>query len=114
MVFKADFRGVAVLVGMVPGKERKELVERLANNRTTDNRPAHNPTVHHNPQRGSHREIALASDWNELDARASRLNPRTIVFDDGILPADTSLGRATRRLAVFAPVTVLASSDKQS
>ena len=100
----ACLRGVAVLVGMAQGQERNELVDQLSYDRLALN----------SPQRQTHREIALASDWTELAARATRLNPQAIIFADSILPADVSLEAAARRLAIFAPVTVVASSEKQS
>ncbi|MGH9865172.1 MAG: histidine kinase dimerization/phospho-acceptor domain-containing protein [Candidatus Acidiferrales bacterium] len=106
MGFKTDFRGVASLVGMIPGKERDDLVERVAGNHIGRNAPIHNDD--------HHREIAQASDWTELETRAARLNPQTIVFDDSILPAHVSLEEATRCLAIFAPVIVVAPSEKQS
>jgi len=111
MGFKIGFRGVAALVGMVPGNTRDDLVGRLA----------HDPSARRlsnclsgNAGSGNHREIARASHWIELNARAPRLNPHAIVFDDSILPADISLHEAARRMALFAPVIVIAPSEKQS
>ncbi|HVA17492.1 MAG TPA: histidine kinase dimerization/phospho-acceptor domain-containing protein [Candidatus Dormibacteraeota bacterium] len=97
-------RGVAVLVGMAEGQERNELIDRLSCNRLALNSPQHQ----------IHREIALASDWTELAARATRLNPQAIIFGDSILPADVSLEEAARRMALFAPVIVIAPTEKQS
>ena len=97
-------RGVAVLVGMAQGQERNELIDRLSSNRLALNSPQHQ----------IHREIALASDWTELAARAARLNPQAIIFDDSILPADVSLEEAARRMALSAPVIVIAPTEKQS
>jgi len=107
MGLKTSFRGVVALVGMTPGSTRDDLVERLA----------HDPLARclsGNDGRGNHREIARASHWSELTARAARLNPQAIVFDDSILPADVSLQEAARRLALFAPAIVIAPSEKQS
>jgi hypothetical protein len=105
MGFKTSFRGVAALVGMVPGSTRDDLVERLAHDHLAR-------CLSNNSGRGNHREIARASHWTELKARAARLNPQTIVFDDSILPADVSLEEAARRMALFAPVIVIAPSEK--
>lgn len=109
------FQGVAVLVGMPPGKERDELITRLADNR------AARGSVHDSPNaltndgpRRRQRDIALASHWVELEARAARLNPRTIIFDDNILPVGVSLEEAARRMALFAPVTVIMPFEKQA
>ena len=107
MGFKTSFRGVAALVGMVPGDTRADLVDRLEHN-------AFNRCLSDNDSSGNHHEIAPASHWIELKARAARLNPQTIVFDDSILPPDVSLEEAARRLALFAPVIVIAPSEKQS
>ena len=107
MSLKTSFRGVATLVGMVSGHTRDDLVERLA----------HDPLAQrlsNDGGYGNHREIARASHWTELNARAARLNPQTIVFDDSILPPDVSLEEAARRMALFAPVIVIAPSEKQS
>lgn len=107
MGLKTSFRGVAALVGMVPGNTRDDLVERLA----------HDPLARrlsNNDGYRNHREIARASHWTELNARAPRLNPQTIVFDDSILPVDVSLHEAARRMALFAPVIVIAPSEKQA
>ena len=110
MGLKTSFRGVAALVGMVPGDTRADLVKRLA----------HDPSARclsnclsNSTGCGNHREIAQASHWSELKARAARLNPETIVFDDSILPPDISLEEAARRMALFAPVIVIAPSEKQ-
>jgi signal transduction histidine kinase len=109
MGLKTSFKGVAALVGMVPGNTRDDLVERLAHNSLD-----RCSTSNSNSGGGNHREIARASHWTELTARAARLNPQTIVFEDGILPADVSLEEAARRMALFAPVIVIAPSEKQS
>lgn len=110
MGLKTSFRGVASLVGMVPGDTRAYLVKCLA----------HDPSARrlsnclsNSAGCGNHREIAQASHWSELKARAARLNPETIVFDDSILPPDISLEEAARRMALFAPVIVIAPSEKQ-
>lgn len=111
MGLRTSFRDVAALVGMVPGNTRDDLVERLARNplaRCLSN------CLSDNDGCGNHREIALASHWTELKARAALLNPQTIVFDDSILPADASLEEAARRMALFAPVIVIAPPEKQS
>lgn len=111
MGLKTSFKGVAALVGMVPGNTRDDLVARLEHNsldRCSSDR------LSNSDGHGDHREIARASHWTELTARAARLNPQTIVFDDGILPADVSLEEAARRMALFAPVVVIAPSEKQS
>lgn len=111
MGLKTSFRGVAALVGMVPGNTRDDLVERLAHDplaRRLSN------CLSNNDGYRNHREIARASHWTELNARAPRLNPQTIVFDDSILPVDVSLHEAARRMALFAPVIVIAPSEKQA
>lgn len=107
MGFKTSFRGVAALVGMVPGDTRADLVERLEHSTFAR-------CLSNNDGCGNHREIAQASHWIELKARAARLNPQTIVFDDSILSPDVSLEEAARRMALFAPVIVIAPSEKQS
>jgi signal transduction histidine kinase len=107
MGVKTSFRGVAALVGMVPGNTRDDLVDRLEHNALAR-------CLSDNSGCGKHREIAQASHWIELKARAARLNPQTVVFDDSVLPADVSLGEAARRMALFAPVIVIAPSEKQS
>lgn len=111
MGLKTSFSGVAALVGMVPGNTRDDLVERLAHN-PLDRRLSN--CLSSNDGCRNHREIAQASHWSELKARATRLNPETIVFDDSILPPDVSLEEAARRMALFAPVIVIAPSEKQS
>lgn len=111
MGLKTSFKGVAVLVGMVPGNTRDDLVERLAHHplaRCLSN------CLSNNDGCGNHREIARASHWTEFKSRAAHLNPQTIVFDDSILPADVSLEEAARRMALSAPVIVIAPSEKQS
>ncbi|HET6199077.1 MAG TPA: hypothetical protein VFD93_01955, partial [Candidatus Acidoferrales bacterium] len=70
MSLKTSFKGVAALVGMVPGNTRDDLVERLAHN-SLDRCSTSNSGG------GDHREIARASHWTELTARAARLNPQT-------------------------------------
>lgn len=115
MSLKNSFKGVAALVGMVPGNTRDDLVDRLAHNPLAGGlSDCLSNRLSNNDGRGNHREIARASHWTELNARAARLNPQTIVFDDGILPADVSLEEAARRMARFAPVIVIAPSEKQS
>lgn len=104
---KTSFKGVAALVGMVPGNTCDNLVELLARNRLV-------LCLSNNEGCGNHREIARASHWDELKARSARLSPQTIVFDDSILPAGVSLEEAARRMALFAPVIVIAPSEKQS
>ncbi|HEV2617966.1 MAG TPA: histidine kinase dimerization/phospho-acceptor domain-containing protein [Candidatus Acidoferrales bacterium] len=108
------FQDVAVLVGMLPGKERDEFVAHLADSRSARGSAHHSPRgLANNGLQGSHRDIALASQWAELEARAAGLNPRTIVFDDSILPIGVSLEEAARQMALFAPVIVIAPFEKQ-
>ncbi|HEV2288911.1 MAG TPA: histidine kinase dimerization/phospho-acceptor domain-containing protein [Candidatus Acidoferrales bacterium] len=62
----------------------------------------------------SHREIATAKAFDELSSSAARLEPRTIVFEEDILPSNLPFGDAARRLALFAPVVAVGLPERQS
>ncbi len=59
-------------------------------------------------------EIAVASSFMELESCAARDLPAIIVLSEKIVRASTPLAEAAHRLTVFAPVIVLASSERQS
>lgn len=84
-----------VLVGMPSGRERDELVRCICG-------------------AGGLREIATASVFTELESRAAGDCPGVIVLSESVLHAGMSLAEAAHRLTVFAPVVVLASSERQS
>jgi signal transduction histidine kinase len=84
-----------VLVGMPDSDDRNELLRCL--------RDATLPG-----------EIAVASSFMELESRAARDLPAIIVLSEKILRSSTPLAEAAHRLTVFAPVIVLASSERQS
>jgi signal transduction histidine kinase len=63
---------------------------------------------------GSVQEVETASAFIELESRAVCDLPSVIVFSENILHATTSLADAAHRLTAFAPVVVLASSERQS
>lgn len=84
-----------VLVGMPSGRERDELVGCICG-------------------AGALWEIATAPVFTELESRAARDLPGVIVLSESILRPGMSLAEAAHRLTVFAPVVVLASSERQS
>jgi len=84
-----------VLVGMPSGRERDELVRCICE---TD----------------AFWEIATASAFTELESLAARDLPGVIVLSESILRQGMLLAEAAHRLTVFAPVVVLASSERQS
>ncbi|MFZ0212272.1 MAG: histidine kinase dimerization/phospho-acceptor domain-containing protein [Candidatus Acidiferrales bacterium] len=88
-------KSVAVLIGMTESKDRDDLLRSVM-------------------CAGPLREIAAAVTFEELNTSAARFEPRAIVFEEGILPADISLGEAARRLALFAPVVAIGSPERQS
>lgn len=90
-----DWKVSQVLVGMPEGDDRNELLRRL--------RDATPPG-----------EIAVASSFMELESRAARDLPAIIVLSEKIVRSSTRLAEAAHRLTVFAPVVVLASSERQS
>lgn len=59
-------------------------------------------------------EIAVASTFAELESRAARDLPAIIILSEKIVRSNTPLAEAAHRLTVFAPVIVLASSERQS
>lgn len=83
-----------VLVGMPSGRERDELL-----------RCIYGAGVW---------EIAAASLFSELESRAARDLPGVIVLSESLLRPGMPLAEAVHRLTVFAPVVVLASSERQS
>jgi signal transduction histidine kinase len=84
-----------VLVGMPSGHERDELVRCMCGT-------------------GALWEIATTSAFTELESRAARDLPGAIVLSESVLRSGMPLGEAVHRLTVFAPVIVLASSERQS
>lgn len=84
-----------VLVGMPSGVERDELVRCICD-------------------AGALWDIAATSAFNELESRAARDLPGVIVLSETLLRQGMPLAEAAHRLTVFAPVVVLASSDRQS
>jgi signal transduction histidine kinase len=84
-----------VLVGVPGGREREDLVRCIGD-------------------ACSIQEMEPASTFTELEARAAFDPPGVIVFSEKILPNGTSLAEATHRLTAFAPVVVIASSERQS
>ncbi|HKF50910.1 MAG TPA: histidine kinase dimerization/phospho-acceptor domain-containing protein [Candidatus Acidoferrales bacterium] len=84
-----------VLVGMPSGRERDQLVRRIC-------------------ETGALWEIATTSVFTELESRAARDLPGVIVFSESMVRPGVPLAEATHRLTVFAPVVVLASSERQS
>ncbi len=92
----SDDREVSqVLVGMPESADRNELLRCL--------RDATLPG-----------KIAVASSFMELEARAARDLPAIIVLSEKLVRSSTPLAEAAHRLTVFAPVIVLASSERQS
>jgi signal transduction histidine kinase len=87
--------GIQVLIGMREGREREDLLRFI-----TDT--------------SSIREIRTLSGLAELESRAARDLPNVIVLSENILRAGTPLAEAVHRLTAFAPVVVLASSERQS
>lgn len=96
------FKRAAVLIGMATVNERDELARRI---RKYDECEDH---------RGDYCEVALASHWMELESRAAALDPQAIVLGEDILPPSVSIENATRRLAAFAPLVVVASAARES
>lgn len=86
-----------VLIGMHEGREREELARAIARD------------GHH-----EHLEVTVFSSLNDLQARAGRVNPCAIVLESRILESRESLDEVTRRLAVCAPVVVIAPADSQA
>lgn len=84
-----------VLVGMPSGCQRDEFVRCMCDT-------------------GALWEIATTSAFAELESRAARELPGVIVFSESLLRTGMSLAEAVHRLTVFAPVVVLASSERQS
>ena len=86
-----------VLIGMHEGREREELARSIARD-----------ALH------ELREVTVFSSLSDLQARAGRANPCAIVLESRILESRESLDEVTRRLAVCAPVVVIAPADSQS
>jgi signal transduction histidine kinase len=84
-----------VLIGMPEGPEREELARRLR-----DSSPIE--------------EIEITSIFTELESCAARDLPGVIVLSENLLRAGTPLAEAAHRLTAFAPVVVIASSERQS
>lgn len=89
-----DLKTPRILIGMPDGKDHQELIRCI-----TSATPC---------------EIRSWSAFAELEARAARDMPNVIVFSESILRPETSLPEAAHRLTAFAPVIVLASSNRQS
>jgi signal transduction histidine kinase len=58
-------------------------------------------------------EIATVASLAGLESAASCYLPDVVVLSEEILGAEDSLAKATRRLAAFAPVIVLATPERQ-
>lgn len=84
-----------MLIGMPEGDDRSELLRSIREAELAG-------------------EIAVASSFAELESRAARDLPAIIVLSENIVRSGTPLAEATHRLTVFAPVVVLASSERQS
>jgi signal transduction histidine kinase len=91
-----SFKENPILIGMFEGREREELARAIARD----------------GQRES-REVIVVSSLGDLQARASRVTPRVIVLESRLLDPGASLDEVTRRLAVYAPVVVVASAECQ-
>lgn len=92
-----NFKENLVLIGMFEGREREELARSVA--RDGQREP---------------REVIVVSGLAELQSRASRVSPRVIVLEARLLESGASLDEVTRRLAVYAPVVVVAPAEWQS
>lgn len=84
-----------ILIGMRDGLEREGLLRSIID-------------------AASIREVRTASVLADLESRAGCDLPNVIVLSEGILGAETPLAEAVHRLTAFAPVVVLASSERQS
>lgn len=89
------WRKSQVLIGMPESGDRSELVRRIQEAALAE-------------------ETAVASTFDELESRAARDLPAIIVFSEEIVRAGVPLAEAAHRLTVFAPVVMLASSERQS
>lgn len=90
-----DWKKSQVLIGMPDGEDRDELLRGIRECGVTG-------------------EIAVASTFADLESRAARDLPAIIVLGEGIVRSNAPLAEAAHRLTVFAPVVVLASSERQS
>lgn len=90
-----NWKRTEVLVGMRDGRERNDLMRSISDG-------------------GSIREIRTAGTLAELESRAAHDLPGVVVLGENILRAGTPLAEAAHQLAVFAPVIVVAASDRQS
>lgn len=84
-----------VLVGMEDSRERESLLRSIL-------------------EGGSIREVRTSEGLGELESRAARDLPSVIVLSENILLGGTPLAEAVHRLTAFAPVVVIASSERQS
>ncbi|HEV2305290.1 MAG TPA: histidine kinase dimerization/phospho-acceptor domain-containing protein [Candidatus Acidoferrales bacterium] len=83
---------VQVLIGMIEGESRQNLIAVIRAARSF--------------------EVASVASLAGLESAASCYLPDVVVLSEEIVTAGISLGEATRRLAAFAPVIVLASSER--
>ncbi|HEV2297009.1 MAG TPA: histidine kinase dimerization/phospho-acceptor domain-containing protein [Candidatus Acidoferrales bacterium] len=91
-----SFKENPVLIGMFEGREREELARAIA--RDGQREP---------------REVIVIASLADLQSRASRVSPRVIVLEARLLEPGASLDEVTRRLAVYAPVVVVAPAEWQ-
>lgn len=92
-----NFKEHPVLIGMLAGREREELAR----------------AVEREGQREA-RDVIVTSVLPDLVSRASRMGPRVIVLEERLLESGASLDEVTRRLAVYAPVVVIAGAGHQA
>ncbi|HKW87218.1 MAG TPA: histidine kinase dimerization/phospho-acceptor domain-containing protein [Candidatus Acidoferrales bacterium] len=85
-----------VLIGMIEGREREELARGIARDGQHE-----------------HREVAVVSSLADLQSRAGRVAPPVIILESRLLGSRDSLDEVTRRLAVYAPVVVIAPAESQ-
>lgn len=90
-----NWKRAEVLIGMRDGQDREDLLRSISDSRSI-------------------REVRSAAGLGELESRAARDLPGVIVLSENILRAGTPLAEAVHRLTAFAPVVVLASSERQS
>jgi signal transduction histidine kinase len=89
------WKGTEVLIGMREGRDRDNLMRSISG-------------------AGSIREVRTAAGLAELESRAARDLPNVIVLSENIARPGVPLTEAVHRLTAFAPVVVLASSERQS
>lgn len=91
----ADWKESLILVGMPAGEERDHLIRCVSDANAIQ-------------------KIGTVSTFAELESRAARDLPTVIVLAENLLNVEASLAEAAHRLTAFAPVVVLASSERQS